>query len=180
MEHQLQDTLALLSRTPATLDTWLRDMPDAWTRTNEGPGTWSPFDIVAHLISGERTDWIPRVQMILESGEKRTFEPFDREGLVRETPGKSLGELLTEFDRVRTQNLAELGALNVRPEDLAKRGRHPSLGVVTLGQLLSTWAAHDLTHVHQLSRVMAHQYRESVGPWSAYLGVLHCNGHSAP
>jgi len=180
MEHQLQDTLALLSRTPATLDAWLRDLPDAWTRSNEGPGTWSPFDIVAHLMSGERTDWIPRVQMILDSGETRTFEPFDREGFVREKPGKSLGELLTEFARVRTENLAELRALNVRPDDLAKRGRHPSLGVVTLGQLLSTWAAHDLTHLHQLSRVMAHQYHEAVGPWSAYLGVMHCNGHSAP
>jgi len=180
MEHQLQNTLAILSRTPAAIDTWLRELPDAWTRTNEGPGTWSPFDIVAHLISGERTDWIPRVKIILEDGEKRTFEPFDREGFVREKPGKSLGELLTEFARVRTDNLAELGALNVRPEDLAKRGRHPSLGVVTLGQLLSTWAAHDLTHLHQLSRVMAHQYHEAVGPWSAYLGVMHCNGHSAP
>lgn len=180
MDHQLQDTLALLSRTPATLDAWLRDLPDAWTRANEGAGTWSPFDIVAHLISGERTDWIPRVRIILESGEQRTFEPFDREGFARETPGKSLGELLTEFGRVRTENLAALRALDVRPDDLAKRGRHPSLGVVTLGQLLATWVAHDLTHLHQLSRVMAHQYREAVGPWSAYLGVMHCDGHSAP
>ena len=180
MEHTLHDTLSLLARTPVALDTLLRDLPETWTSRNEGENTWSPFVVVGHLISGERTDWMPRVRMILQSGDSRPFEPFDRGGHVRETQGKSLGQLLDEFARLRSANLDELRALNLRPEDLKRRGQHPSLGTVTLSQLLATWAAHDLTHLHQISRVMAHQYREAVGPWSQYLGVLQCKGHSAP
>jgi hypothetical protein len=122
---------------------------------------------------------MPRVKMILEFGETRAFEKFDRLGQVRESQGKSLGQLLDEFARVRTGNLSNLRALNLQKEDLIRRGQHPSLGVVTLSQLLATWAAHDLTHLHQLSRIMAHQYREAVGPWSSYLGVLKCAGHSS-
>jgi DinB superfamily len=139
-----------------------------------------PFDVVGHLIHGERTDWMPRVRMILQFGETRAFEPFDRLAHVRKSEGKSLAQLLDEFAHVRSENLGELRALNLQPQDLERRGRHPALGVVTLSQLLATWAAHDLTHLHQISRVMAHQYRESVGPWSQYLGVMHCAGHSSP
>lgn len=179
MQHNLQDTISLLSRTPAALDALLRGLPEAWTLRNEGQQTWSAFDIVGHLIHGERTDWIPRAKMILQFGESKAFEPFDRSAQERESQGKSLAQLLDDFARLRSENLTELRALNLRPEDLARRGRHPELGVVTLAQLLATWAAHDFTHLHQISRVMAHQYREAVGPWSAYLGVLHCAGHGS-
>jgi len=179
MEHNLDHTVQLLARTPATLDALLRDLPQTWTSRNEGENTWSAFDIVGHLIHGERTDWMPRAKMILQFGETRAFEPFDRFAQARESEGKSLEQLLDEFARLRRENLIELRALNLRPQDLARRGRHPALGVVTLSELLATWAAHDLTHLHQISRVMAHQYREAVGPWSKYLGVLQCAGHSA-
>ena len=178
MEQPLQQTIALLARTPATLDAFLRELPDSLVRLNEGGDTWSAYDIVGHLVYAERTDWMPRVKMILEFGETRAFEKFDRLGQVKESRGKSLAQLLDEFAGVRTENLNELRALNIQKEDLNRRGQHPSLGVVTLSQLLATWAAHDLTHLHQLSRIMAHQYREAVGPWSAYLGVLQCAGHS--
>jgi hypothetical protein len=180
MEHNLEQTISLLSRTPAALNALVRDLPEPWTRRNEGETSWSVFDIVGHLIHGERTDWMPRARMVLQFQEGKTFEPFDRLGQVRESQGKSLEQLLDEFARLRSENLRELRALKLRPEDLALRGRHPALGVVTLSQLLATWAVHDLTHLHQVSRVMAHQYRDAVGPWSEYLGVLHCDGHSAP
>jgi hypothetical protein len=180
MQHNVDDTIALLSRTPTVLNVLLRDLPDAWTQGNEGDGTWNAFEVVGHLVHGERTDWMPRVRMVLEHGDKQTFVPFDRSGHERAIRGKSLGQLLDEFGRLREQNLLELRALKLRPEDLERRGRHPAFGVVTLSALLATWAAHDLTHLHQLSRVMAHQYREAVGPWSAYLGVLQCAGHSSP
>jgi len=180
MEFDLGHTISLLSRTPAVLDALLRDLPETWALRNEGENTWSAFDVVGHLIHGERTDWMPRARMILQSGEAQTFEPFDRWGHVRESQGKSLGQLLEEFGGLRLENLIELRALNLRQEDLERRGRHPALGIVTLSELLATWAAHDLTHLHQISRVMAHQYREAVGPWSAYLGVLRCAGHSSP
>jgi hypothetical protein len=179
MRQNLEQTVALLARTPATLDTLLRDLPEAWSLANEGENTWSAFDIVGHLIHGEREDWLPRARMILEFGESAAFEPFDRAGHVRETEGKRLGDLLDEFVRVRTESLRQLRRLELRAEDLERRGRHPAFGTVTLSQLLATWAAHDLTHLHQISRVMAYQYRDAVGPWSAYLGALHCNGHSS-
>jgi hypothetical protein len=179
MEQNLELTISLLARTPAVLDALLRDLPDAWTLRNEGDATWSAFDVVGHLIHGERTDWMPRARRLLEFGETLAFEPFDRWGQVRASQGKSLGQLLDEFARLRSDNLRELRTLNLKPEDLDKRGRHPALGVVTLSELLATWAAHDLTHLHQLSRTMAHQYRDAVGPWSVYLGVLQCAGHSS-
>jgi hypothetical protein len=179
MEQNLQQTIALLGRTPPTLNVFLRELPDSLTRQNEGGDTWNAFDIVGHLVYAERTDWMPRVKIILEFGETRTFEKFDRLGQVRESQGKLLAQLLDEFAQVRAENLNELRALNLQNEDLNRRGLHPSLGVVTLSQLLATWAAHDLTHLHQLSRIMAHQYRDAVGPWSAYLGVLKCAGHSS-
>ena len=180
MEHNLAHTISLLTRTPAALNALLRDLPEAWTYRNEGENTWSAFDVVGHLIHGERTDWMPRAKMVLQFGEAQPFAPFDRRGQERESQGKSLVQLLDEFARLRSENLGELQTLNLRKEDLARRGRHPALGVVTLSELLATWAAHDLTHLHQISRIMAHQYRETVGPWSAYLGVLQCAGHSSP
>jgi hypothetical protein len=175
-EFNLDETIALLTRTPATLDALLRGLPESWVRSNEGKDTWSAFDIVGHLIVGERTDWMPRVRMILENGEARPFDPFDRFAQLKETQNKAL---LDDFARLRRENLAALRALNLQSEDFGRRGRHPALGVVTLSQLLATWAVHDLTHMHQLSRVLAHQYRDAVGPWSAYLGVLQCSGHSS-
>jgi len=179
MKHDLSQTISLLSRTPAALDALLRGLPDEWTTRNEGPATWSPYEVVGHLIHGERTDWIPRARIILESGDSRAFDPFDRQGHVRVSHGKSLAHLLDEFTQLRAANLDALRALNLTPEDLARPGKHPALGPVTLSELLATWAAHDLSHLHQIARVMAHQYREAVGPWSAYLGVMHCAGHSA-
>jgi hypothetical protein len=180
MMQDLQDTVALLARTPATLDAVLRNLPESWTSRNEGEKTWSAYDIVGHLVHGERTDWMPRARTILKLGESRAFEPFDRFAQERESQGKPLGQLLDEFAALRDENLQELRGLKLSEEDLARRGRHPSLGVVTLSELLATWAVHDLTHVHQLSRVMAEQYRAAVGPWKKYLGVLHCGGHSEP
>ena len=175
----LPETVALLSRTPASLNALLRGLPDMWVRGNEGKDSWSAFDIVGHLIFGERTDWMERARIILASGEGRTFEPFDRFAQFKESEGKSLEQLLDEFARLRAENLADLQSLNLQPEDFLRRGSHPALGKVTLAQLLATWAVHDLTHLHQLSRVMARQYDTTVGPWSAFLGVLHCDGHSA-
>jgi len=180
MEHNLAHTIALLTRTPAALDALLRDLPEAWTLRNEGGNTWSAFDVVGHLIHADRTDWIPRARMVLRCGATETFGSFDRGGHVRESAGKSLGQLLDAFARTRSESLDELRGLELRQEQLELRGRHPALGIVTLAQLLATWAAHDLTHLHQISRIMAHQYREAVGPWRAYLGVLQCAGHSAP
>ena len=179
-EFSLAEATAVLARTPATLDALLRGLPQIWMRCNEGKDTWSAFDIMGHLIVGERTDWMPRARIILESGEARAFDPFDRFAQEKESQGKSPEQLLDEFAGLRSENLAALWALNLQPEDLARRGRHPALGVVTVSQLLATWTVHDLTHVHQLSRVMAYQYRDAVGPWGAYLGVLKCAGHSAP
>jgi hypothetical protein len=184
-EISLAEAIALLARTPATLNAQLRGLPSIWVRRNEGHNhqgkeTWSAFDIVGHLIVGERTDWMPRVHLIFESGEARSFAPFDRFAQLKEGQDKSLEQLLGDFVRLRGESLAALQALNLQPEDLRRKGKHPALGTVTLGELLATWVVHDLTHLHQLSRVMAHQYRDAVGPWSAYLGVLQCAGHSAP
>jgi len=177
--HNLQDTIALLDRTPAALNALLRDLPESWTQRNEGEGTWSVYDVVGHLIHGEKTDWMPRTRITLEQGEERPFDKFDRWAQQRESQGKSLPQLLDEFARLRAANLDQLRALNLSEADLARRGRHPALGVVTLSHLLATWAAHDLTHLHQISRIMAHQYRETVGPWTVYLGVMQCAGHSS-
>ncbi len=175
----LPDACAILSRTPAALNALLRGLPDGWVRSNEGKDTWSAIDILGHLIVGERTDWMVRVKVILEYGEARTFDPFDRFAQVNESTNQSMDQLLDDFSKWRNENLAALHGLNLQPQDLARRGRHPALGVVTLGELLATWAVHDLTHLHQLSRVMAHQHKDAVGPWSAYLGVLHCTAHGA-
>lgn len=180
MTPKLEHTAALLARTPAALAALLRGQPEVATRRNEGRGTWSAFDVVGHLVHGERTDWIPRAKIILEQGESRPFDRFDRWAQRRESRGKPVAKLLDEFAALRAANLAELRRWRLRPADLARRGRHPALGSVTLAQLLAAWAVHDLTHLHQISRILAHPYRAAVGPWAVYLGVLQCQGHSAP
>lgn len=150
----------------------MRGLPDDWVTANEGGETWSPFDVIGHLIHGERTDWVPRARIILEHGEARAFDRFDRFAQFEASQGRSLGELLDEFAGLRQQNLRELHGLRLSDADLEKRGRHPELGVVSLRQLLATWVAHDLDHVMQISRVLARQYADAVGPWKAYLRVI--------
>jgi hypothetical protein len=179
MEQSLEKTIAVLERTPGALDAMLRGLPEEWTRANEGDGTWSAFDVVVHLINCERTDWMPRARTILESkdGEVREFPAFDRWGGIRESQGKPLAELLDTFTRERAENLRKLREWGLSSKQLAMRGKHPALGEVTLSQLIATWAAHDLNHLHQISRVMAHQYREAVGPWIEFMGVMKCEGH---
>jgi hypothetical protein len=172
MDFDLTQGTAMLARTPKILEAWLADLAPEWTTGNEGPGSWSPFDIVGHLIHGERTDWIPRARIILERGEGRAFDPYDRFAQERESAGKTLGTLLTEFGQLRRENLAALAAMRLTAADLARAGKHPSLGRVTLGQLLATWVTHDLGHLAQIARVMAKQYTAEVGPWNAYLPVL--------
>ena len=178
MEFHLDQTVALLTRTPAVLQALLLDLPETWTDRNEGEKTWTAYDIVGHLIHCELSDWMPRAKRILEFGDTVAFDPFDRLAQQRQSPAKALPQLLDEFRRLRSENLEALGRMNLKPSDFERRGKHPALGVVTMSELLATWAAHDLTHLHQISRVMAHQYREIVGPWSVYLGVMHCDGHS--
>ena len=172
MNFELTQATEILRRTPDTLNTLLRDLPDPWLVQNEGANTWSPYDVIGHLIYGEETDWIPRAKIILEHGETRAFEPFDRVAMFEESKGKSIGELLDTFAALRAKNLCELESLNLTADLLDKRGRHPELGVVTLRQLLSTWVVHDLGHVRQVVRVMSKQYRDAVGPWKAYLSIL--------
>jgi hypothetical protein len=175
MEFELQQAMEILKRTPATLNAMLRDVPEAWLVGNEGPETWSPYDIVGHLIHGEETDWIPRAKIILEHGEARAFEPFDRVGMFEKSKGKSIAELLDSFAALRKESLHELNEMQLTPALLEKHGKHPELGVVTLKQLLATWVVHDLGHVRQVVRVMAKQYRDAVGPWRAYLSILEGN-----
>jgi hypothetical protein len=177
MPHNLQDSIALLERTPNALMALLRDLPQRWTGYNEGEGTFTVSDVVGHLIYADRHDWLPRTRRILESGESRPFDPFDRWGHVQECKGRGLTELLDEFARVRATALGEFRALELQPDQLELRGLHPTLGPVTLSELLATWAAHDLTHLHQVSRILAHQYHDDVGPFRQFLGVLQCQGH---
>ena len=172
MELQLEHVRAILRRTPSTLNLLLQDLPEPWLMINEGPDTWSPYDVVGHLIHGEETDWIPRAKMILEDGQSRPFTPFNREAMFAKSKGKSINELLDTFAQLRTESLRELEDLNVTPELLDKRGLHPELGPVTLSQLLATWVVHDLGHIGQIVRVMSKQYGDAVGPWKAYLPVL--------
>ena len=180
MRHDLPLTVALLSRTPAALNALLSDLDPAWTRKNEGEETWTVFDVLGHLVLCEHVNWIPRARMVLEAGEMQTFAAVDRKGHLELERDKTVADLLEDFARLRSQNLATLQTLQLRPEDFERCGRHPALGVVTLSQLLAAWAAHDMTHLHQISRIMAHQYREAVGPWNRYLGVLRCAGHGLP
>jgi hypothetical protein len=169
---EISEATALLSRTPGTLDAWLRGLPESWLLANEGSGTWSPIDVVGHLLHGERTDWMSRVRRILTHGDAVAFEPVDRNAQFRESAGRSLQDLLDEFASLRQANLRELAVLGVDDIALGRPGLHPALGAVTLRQLLATWVAHDLDHVTQIARVMARQYAEEVGPWRAYLRVI--------
>jgi len=171
MSINLADAVAVLERTPATLATLLGDLPGVWAFSREGEGTWSPYDVVGHLMQCERTNWIPRLRHII-AGETKPFAPFNRTAQFTDSRGKSLGELLATFSELRRQNLAELAALGLSSEDLGRRGLHPDLGDVTLGALVATWVVHDLDHVAQIARTMAKVYADEVGPWSAYLSIL--------
>jgi len=172
MDFRLDEAIPVLRRTPAVLGAWLADLPEPWVRATEGPGTWSPYDVIGHLVHGERTDWMPRVEMILEHGESMTFTPFDREAMFAASKGRTLDELLDLFADLRADNVARLEMLGLTPTDLERGGRHPEFGPVTLRQLLATWVAHDLGHLAQVARVMGRRYREDVGPWRAYLSML--------
>lgn len=173
MDFNLTDTLAVLERTPGVLRALLAGLPPAWSHADDGPDTWTPFDVVGHLIDGEETDWMTRVRIILSPEEDRRFHPFDRlrhlEGRGRET----LDERLQRFTELRERNLQELKSLDLTPELFRRTGEHPAFGTVTLDQLLATWATHDLGHIVQISRTMARQYEDAVGPWKEYLSVLH-------
>ena len=172
MKFQLEHAIDILGRTPAALNTLLRGAPPEWTMSNEGPNTWSPYDILGHLIHGETADWIPRARRILDDGESRAFDPFDRLAHVHESAGKTPGELLDEFARRRAESLAALRAMNLTEADLDRTGTHPAFGRVTLGQLLATWVTHDLDHIAQIARVLAKRNREAIGPWAAYISVV--------
>jgi hypothetical protein len=173
VDFDFRHGMAVLERTPRVLETLLSGLPEAWTTGNEGADTWSPFDVVGHLIDGELTDWMVRLRVILMQGSNRRFEPFDRFHHLSRNQGRALSDLLAEFRQLREQNLGELRALHLTPAQLQLTGEHPAFGRVTLEQLLATWVAHDLGHLAQITRVMAKQYRDAVGPWEAYLPVLH-------
>jgi len=171
-KFSLTDSIAVLERTPATLRALLSGLPETWTTCNEGPSTWSAYDIVGHLIHGERTDWMQRLRRIREHGTSLAFDPFDRFAQERESAGKSLADLLDEFERLRRESIEALRAERLEGRDLDLHGMHPSLGEVTLRNLLATWVVHDLGHIAQISRVMAKRYGDDVGPWREYLPVL--------
>ena len=177
MAHNLSETIALLERTPGALNALLRDLPESWTDRNEGEGTFTVADVIGHLIHADKENWLARAHRILADGESKPFDKFDRWGHVEICHGKSLPRLLDDFARIRANCLDELRSLNLQPAQLALRGNHPALGSVTLSELLATWAAHDLTHIHQISRILAGSYRDEVGPFAKFLGVLNCNGH---
>lgn len=168
----MEEGVAILERTPVVIDAMLRALPEGWIAAHEGGETWSPFDIVGHLIHGERTDWLSRAQIVLEHGEARPFDRFDRLAQFATSEGRTLDSLLDEFAVLRREGLAALAALDLTDADLDRKGRHPELGGVTLRQLLATWVAHDLDHVCQIARVLARQYTDEVGPWRAYLRVI--------
>jgi uncharacterized damage-inducible protein DinB len=167
----LDDAVAVLERTPATLSALLAGLPDTWIRATEGEGTWSPYDVIGHLIHGERTDWIPRAQHIL-AGEARPFDKFDRHAQFAESQGQSLNDLLKTFAELRQANLQILAEMKLTSDDFERQGLHPELGEVTLGQLLATWVVHDMDHVAQVARTMAKVYTETTGPWIEYLSIL--------
>ena len=171
MDFNLEEALPLLERTPTVLEAYLANLPEGWTQQNEGEGTWSPYDVVGHLIHGERSDWIPRARMIL-AGNAEPFPAFDRFAQFQASEGKSLAELLATFRELRAQNLDTLQGFKLSTIDLNREGFHPEFGSVTLEQLLATWVAHDQGHIVQIARTLARQYKAAVGPWKAYLGVM--------
>lgn len=171
MQYRTDLAIEVLSRTPATLRAMLSGLSDDWLMNNYGPETFSPFDVVGHLIHGEKTDWIPRMRRILAQGDSVRFDPFDRYAMYQQSQGKTIQQLLDEFELLRKQNLLELSGAGLTEAQLDQRGLHPTLGTVSLRQLLATWVAHDLNHVHQIAKCMAIQYREACGPWAEFLGV---------
>ncbi len=172
MEIQYDQAVAILRRTPGALNTLLAGLPDAWTQAVEGSGTWSAYDVVGHLLHGDTTDWIPRIRIILNEGEARAFPTINRTAMFEESQGKTLEQLLDAFAVTREANLETLAGLGITPDQLALKGTHPSLGPVTLGNLLASWSTHDLNHLGQIVEVLAHQYMDAVGPWKQYLGIL--------
>lgn len=172
VKFELDQSIEVLERTPSVLRAMLAGLSEGWIRGNYGPDTFCPFDVVGHLITGEKTDWITRTKLILEHGTGRPFSKYDRYAQFEESRGKTLGQLLDEFERLRLANLAALRGLHLTSQDLAKRGTHPALGEVTLENLLATWVAHDMNHIAQIARAMATQYENEVGPWRQYLGIL--------
>lgn len=172
MNFDLEKSMQILERTPAVLHTMLQDISDDWTSPNEGGDSWSVYDIVGHLIHGEKTDWISRAEIILSENGNKEFKPFDRFAQFENSKGKSLSQLLNEFELLREFNVQHLRSKNIIPGLLESKGIHPDFGEVSLSQLLSTWVVHDLNHIAQISRVMAKQYKEAVGPWVKYLGIL--------
>ena len=172
MDFSLQKSIEVLERTPVVIKDLLENISDDWSISNEGGETWSPYDIVGHLIHGDNTDWMNRVEIILSVGNVKNFKPFDRFAQFKENKGKTLNSLLDEFAMLRNNNLDKLKSKKITEIDLDKTGIHPSFGEVTLRQLLSAWTVHDLNHIAQISRVMAHQYKDSVGPWIEYLRIL--------
>ncbi len=172
MKFELNRSCEILERTPSVLNELLYGLTDEWIMSNEGPETFSPFDVVGHLIHGEKTDWVARAKIILETGQARPFEPYDRFAQFEESRGKTLGQLLDEFAALRKENVKWLQSLELKEGDLERKGMHPSLGEVTLRNLLATWVVHDLTHIAQITRVMAKQYKEEMGPWPAFFRIL--------
>lgn len=172
MRFDFEKSYEIWERTPAILRVTLSGIDSEWTNNNEGPETFSPYDVVGHLIHGEITDWAPRVQMILEEGAGRVFQPYDRFAMYEESKGKSMDQLLNEFEQLRKKNMEWLRSLKISETDLEKKGLHPKFGEVTLRQLLSTWVVHDLTHLAQINRVMAKQYKEEIGPWLEYFRIM--------
>lgn len=172
MEFDLAMGRQILERTPSAIVGLLRGLPPEWTQVDEGPGSWSPHQVVAHLINGERTDWIPRVKLILAGDPNATFVPFDREGGFDEARTRSIEQLLDQFASLRAGNLRALDSFGLGERELAMTAMHPALGRVSMRQLLASWVAHDLGHVVQISRVMAKQYKGAVGPWVGYMSVL--------
>lgn len=168
----LTESVAILSRTPAVFNAWLRDLPEPWTTATEGPDTWSPYVVIGHLIHGELTDWLPRLEIILRAGPAEPFPAFDRQAQFRDSEGKSLTQLLDQFAAARQRSLEGVRALGLGAAHLSLVGTHPVFGPVTVRQLIATWTAHDLAHILQVSRVMARRYRQEVGPWAAYLSVM--------
>lgn len=172
MKFTISTSIEILERTPVVLRSLLQGLSDEWVTPNEGSGTWSAYDIVGHLIHGEKTDWIPRMQIIRSGSDERKFEKFDRFAQFENSKGKTMLQLLNEFSQLREINMNILRSANITDSHLGETGVHPAFGNVTLSQLLSTWVVHDLNHIAQISRVMAKQYKEAVGPWIAYLGIL--------
>jgi uncharacterized damage-inducible protein DinB len=172
MQYSIRKSIEILSRTPVTLIQLLDGISEDWTSNNEGENTWSAYDVIGHLIHGDRTDWMWRAELILSDNTEKKFTPFDRFAQFEESKGKSLKQLLLEFKEIRSLNVEKLLALNISENDLTKTGIHPAFGEVTLSQLLSCWVVHDLDHISQVSRVMAKQYKSEVGPWIEYLKIL--------